>query len=263
MEQRTIYLQIGTGDRITLKGFSSAIRNFLGILEDMDAAISSAGESVRWEVVFLQKNSPPVVGVKGVPTSKSNKAAPTRVRREVFSGVRALEKATRKPNISDSALSRMSRLAEQSKYTGPMELYTDLEKKGQVVEIGPELIENIEQHLGRASESNGSIVGQLDTIAVHRSNEIRVWEENYNRAVRCEYKPALEEKIKSLLRRRVIVSGLVYFNTKGQPVSVQADGIEPYPDQTSLPTIAEMSGLIDDLTGGQTLREYMEELSNG
>jgi hypothetical protein len=206
--------------------------------------------------------------VQGIPTSKANKSAPTQVRREVFSGVKALEKATRKPNVSDSALSKMGRLAEQSKYTGPMELYTDRTLKGQVVkgqvvEIGPSLLEKIEQHIGKASESSGSIVGQLDTIAVHRSNEIRVWEENYGRAVRCEFKSTLEEKIKSLLRRRVIVSGLVYFNAKGQPVSVQAEDIEVYPDQATLPTISEMSGLIDDLTGPQTLKEYMEELSNG
>lgn len=262
MEQRTIYLRIGTSDRITLKGFTSAIRNFLGILEDMDAAISSAGEAVKWEVVFLQKNSPPIIGVKGISLSKTNRSAPTQVRREVFNSVRALGSATRKPNVSDSALLKMSHLAEQSKYTGPMGLYMDRER-GKVLEIGPALIEKIEQHLGKASESSGSIIGQLDTIAVHRSNEFRVWEENYGRAVRCEYKPADEEKIKSLLRRRVIVIGQVSFNVKGQPVSVSVENIEAYPDQATLPTIEEMSGLIENLTGTQSLKEYMEELSNG
>src|SRR6266849_3956985 len=113
MEQRTIYLQIGTRDRISLKSFVMAIRNFLGILEDIDAALSHAGEgAVRWEVIFLQKNSPPVIGVKGEPLSKDNKSAPAQVRREVINGVRALETATRKPNVSDSFLSRMSKLAE-------------------------------------------------------------------------------------------------------------------------------------------------------
>lgn len=264
MEQRTIYLQIGTRERISLKGFVSAIRNFLGILEDMDAASSRAGDgSVKWEVVFLQKNSPPVIGVKGIPLSSTNKSAPTQVRRDVLNGVRALESAMRKPNVSDAVLVRMGRLAHQSKHTGPMEMYTDKDKKGKIVEIGPDLIEKIEQHIGRASESKGSIVGQLDTIAVHHSNEIRVWDENYGRAVRCEYKPELEDRIKSLLRHRVIVTGSVYFNAKGQPVSVSAEDIDTYPEHASLPTIEEMSGLIDDLTGGQSLRKYMEELSNG
>jgi hypothetical protein len=264
VEQRTIYLQIGTKDRISLKAFVAAVRNFLGILEDIDAAVSHVGTgSVRWEVIFLQKSSPPVIGVRGEPISKEYRTAPAKVRHEMLGGVRALEKSTRKPNVSDAVLFRMSRLAEQSKHIGPMELYTDRQKKGKIVEIGPKLVETIEQHIGKSSESEGSIVGKLDTIAVHRSNEIRVWDENYGRAVRCEYNALLEDKVKSLLRHRVIVVGSVFFNAKGQPVSVSAKDIEPYPEQDSLPTIQEMSGLIDDLTGSQSLKEYMEELSNG
>jgi hypothetical protein len=263
-QEQIIYLQIGNKDRITLKAFAIAVRNFLGILEDMDAAVFHADNgTVRWEVVFLQKNSPPVIGVRGVPVSKEYNSAPKQVRREVMNGVRALEKAARKPNVSDSVLSRMNLLAKQSRHTGSMELYTDQDKKGRIVEIGPELIEKIEQHIGRATESKGSIVGKLDTIAVHRSNEIRVWDENYGRAVRCEFKADLEEKVKSLLRHRVLVLGSIYFNTKGQPVSVAAEDVEPYPDSVDLPSIEEMSGLIDNLTGKQTLAEYMNELSNG
>lgn len=265
MEQRTIYLKIGTKDRISLKGLVSAMRNFLGILEDMDAAMSQAGQgAVQWEVIFLQKNSPPVIGVRGIPLSKTHKTAPTQVRREVLNGVRDLAStAARKPSVSDSVLLRFGRLAEQSKHTGPMELYIDKDKKGKVVEIAPSLLDKIEQHIGKASESTGSIAGQLDTIAVHRSNEIRVWDENYGRAVRCEYTPALEDKIKSLLRHRVLASGLVFFNAKGQPVSVRLTDIEPYPSSDSLPSIEEMAGLLDDPLGGQSLKQHMEELSNG
>src|SRR5204863_7618611 len=62
---KTIFLRVGTEDRIPLSDFITSLRSFLNILQDLDATISRDQRgSMVWEVVSLQKNSPPVVGVE-------------------------------------------------------------------------------------------------------------------------------------------------------------------------------------------------------
>jgi hypothetical protein len=60
----TIYLRVGTHDKISLSAFIEALNNFLHALKDLDATISHDPRgSLIWEIVTLQKNSPPLVGV--------------------------------------------------------------------------------------------------------------------------------------------------------------------------------------------------------
>ena len=101
-------------------------------------------------------------------------------------------------------------------------------------------------------KSVGSVLGRLETITVHRDTEIHVWDENTNRPVRCRYPIDLEDTVKALLRERVLVSGLVAFNPDNQPVRVEVSTIERCPDETELPTIEQMSGLLPDATGAST-----------
>jgi hypothetical protein len=69
---RTIYLRVGQKDQIPLDIFISSLSNFLGVLRDLDSTISDNKHgSVIWEVVSLQQNSPPIVGIS--PVIRSSK----------------------------------------------------------------------------------------------------------------------------------------------------------------------------------------------
>ena len=65
-----------------------------------------------------------------------------------------------------------------------------------------------------------------------------------------------------LLKERVVVYGKLNSNSAGLPISIMADEFEAVPKR-HLPTIEEMSGLVEDFTEGMSLKEYMEILSNG
>jgi hypothetical protein len=61
----------------------------------------------------------------------------------------------------------------------------------------------------------------------------------------------------------VLVHGVVKRNAQSLPVQIAVDGIESQPEQSELPTIDEMSGLVDDLIGDASLAEYMEDIRGG
>lgn len=67
--------------------------------------------------------------------------------------------------------------------------------------------------------------------------------------------------MKALLRQRVTVSGMIYANSAGAPVKLDAEGLEPA-ERRALPAIQEMSGLVSDFTEGKTLKEYLEAISD-
>ena len=80
--------------------------------------------------------------------------------------------------------------------------------------------------------------------------------------MRCKYDPAnQEERIKSLLRSRVVVFGMIPPNTSGLPISLEVEDIEPA-EHRMLPTIQEMSGSIKGITEGRSLKEYLEQISD-
>jgi hypothetical protein len=65
---RTIFFRLGNKDKVTVRELIDTLHNFLGILQDLDSAISKEERgSMAWEVAFLQKQSPPVIGVIGTP----------------------------------------------------------------------------------------------------------------------------------------------------------------------------------------------------
>jgi len=115
-------------------------------------------------------------------------------------------------------------------------------------------------HSTKKYEGFGSVLGMLEVISVHSGNEVRVWDENTNRPVVCVYPDLLEEDLKANLRKRVLAYGVVSYNSSGQPLSVALEGIDPYSDVDDLPTIEQVSGLIKNLRGGLSLKDYMERL---
>ena len=73
------------------------------------------------------------------------------------------------------------------------------------------------------------------------------------RPVRCWFPEGMLDSIKNALGKRVLVFGDVRTNHRGEHMSVIVEGYESYPSEEELPTIEEMSGLIDDFTRGLSL----------
>lgn len=261
--QPTLFFRLGDKDEISLADLAKAFRTISTLLADFDAAVSQDRRgTVRWEVSVLSKNSPPLLGVTGRPVQRRHRREPVvdnvaRIETEVLSSVEMLSRASeRSATLSDALMQRVRSLAVQSKRIGAIQVYNEAQK----APIDTETLETIKTLTGKNHVSYGSVTGSLDTIAVHNANEIRIWDESTNRPVRCRYPMDYEDRIKGLLRQRVEVAGQVAYNPFGQAVSVEVETIESAIPVASLPTIEQMSGLLDDATGGLSLAEYLGRL---
>lgn len=269
MAGRILYFRVGSGDEITLEDLRFALQKIAGVLSDLDAAAArNPRGAVRWRVSVLQKKSPPLLGVTAEPVARRDPRTREMVRQDtsrqveaaLLDGVRVLDGGERPSGISDAAIDKIRHLAVRSRRIGDIHVYSEAGRS----EISETTLSGINKVLGSATRSKGSILGTLDTIAVHYGNEIRVWDENSHRAVRCRYPDSIEDDVKDNLRKRVLVGGMVAFNARGQAVSVQVETLTPYGSDDTLPTIEEVSGILRKSSKETfTLTEYMEHLRDG
>ena len=268
MATRTLYFRLGDRHSITLTDLKMALQRITGVLADLDAAVSgNPNGAVRWRVTVLEKQSPPVLGVVAEPIARRDKLTRQTTKRDtspqveaaLIGGVHTLNNCERPQEVPDAAIDKIQGLAVQSRRMGDIQVYTDDSRAA----ISETTLSGIRKVIGSATRSKGSILGRLDTIAVHHDNEFRVWDENSSRAVRCRFDLDMEDEVKRLLRQRVLVSGMVAFNARGQAVSVAVERLTEY-ETSPLPTIKEMSGFFkksgeSDFSVGR----YLEHLRYG
>jgi hypothetical protein len=229
-----------------------------------------------WEVVSLQKNgnypsqgdnyqknSPPVIGVAPKRKREQDRDVSEVVEEQLIANTRLLSSdGERNQYMSDAALGRIEKLAKLTPKLGTLAIY--LNGEGPIkneADITENTLKNVRQLTSVKYSAYGSIVGSLDAITVHSGNEFRVWDETTKKPVRCKFDEKDLDHVKLLLKVRVTVSGVVKSNSAGNPIVISAEELEPAPKR-ELPTIEEMSGLVEDFTAGKSLKEYMKELSD-
>lgn len=256
-----IYLHLeGREGLIDPRMLIRAIENFMGLLHEVDATISKRSSGYcEWYVGPVTRKSPLNIGFVGqAPMDKQPHLK--RVHRECATGIRTLtDKGDRPPSYSDAAIQKVKHLGELEflpHKTGLTLIKVHHQKKE--VRLVNATYEHVQEFTTPRYEAEGSVIGNLDSITVHKGNEFRVWDELTQRAVTCRFKKEMLEQAKDLLGKRVLVAGLVNVSSKGDKLSVDVAELDSYPDEKDLPTIEDMSGLVDDFTGGMSIKEYLQ-----
>lgn len=258
----TIFLRVGTENRITLKDFVDSLANFLSVLKNLDSAVSRRMYgSADWEVVRLEKNSAPLVGVQPF-TRQGAEDVSFVVENQLIENAHLLTKSERTEFMSDKALYSFGKLAEKTKKLGPMEVF--INGTGTIkakADISENTFQGIQQLTTAKYYDFGTIQGSLDSISVHRAHEFRIWNDENKKSVLCRFNESDLEKVKLLLKSRVMVTGNIESNAAGIPIAISVEDLEPAAT-IEVPTIDEMTGLVPNITEGLSLKEYMERLSN-
>jgi len=244
--------------------FVDAVQGFVRFLREMDASVSNNPRgTVAWEIVSLTKSSPAVVGFKATPrkTREPRRDYSEAIRQDVVVGLDLLSKRPeRLRTYTDRALDRTEYLAKLRSNDRFDEVRVLADKAD--VNVGISTLANIQIIKGPTYESAGSVVGMLEQISVHRSFEFRIWSETTGKPVTCRFGEEMFDQVKEALRRRVAVHGLVKWNALGHPISVVVEGMKTLEPEREM-TIEEVSGAVEDFTGGLSLEDYLEELRNG
>ena len=105
-------------------------------------------------------------------------------------------------------------------------------------------------------------MGKLESLSVHKGHEFRVWDKNTGKPVVCKFLPDLMGRVKEMLPATVVVSGVIHSNSAGIPIKMDLEELSLENGEPILPAIHEMSGIVEDFTGGRTLKEYLEDMED-
>jgi hypothetical protein len=246
--------------------------NSMGVLEDYDHAFSHASRSVTdWYINDISTNGRLRVELYSRLRKTRREMPPDlgeRVARHFVSGFKVLEKEGTSPAyLTDEGMQRAQRLTNAIGQDGARALIASLpqETKEVVAEITHKTAENIARLLPAASVALGSVEGHLEGINLHNRPRFIVYEHRTGKAVTCLYgNLKLMETIKSSLEKRVIVSGKLARNAKGEPLRITLASLEDLrvlgsEDLKILP-FKKLRGSDPDFTGEMTTEEFIRSI---
>ena len=249
----------GKNDRIPVAVFLRTLESLMAVIQDVDSTVSGRSRgSARWDIVALSKNSPAQAEINGESRLKVGDFVCT-IQEAVIGGMDTLGNRPERPDyFSYSALTNVKRMAIQARRLDFLTVYAGPRR----VVVNQNVFNNIEYLIGSGSVSLGSIRGSLDSITVHSGHEFRVWVDNKRKPVACRFKKARMSEVLALVKHEVAVFGELRRNARGEPVYMVVEEFRPIECPARLPSIEDMSGLIEDLYGGMSLREHMDDLRN-
>ncbi len=111
--------------------------------------------------------------------------------------------------------------------------------------IGEDVSKTIEEDWRVNYRDYGSVEGVLEAIGDRNGGlRIGVRDKLMHVSVQCQLPEDLLEKAFANFRKRVEVYGTIYYRKNGKPVSISVDKIEPLPDDSKLPTLDDVRGIL-------------------
>lgn len=114
-------------------------------------------------------------------------------------------------------------------------------------------------------KSVGSIEGTIKPSQRGLHGSFDLYQSISRKAVRCDFPEAMREEIEqaSKRRHRIAVSGVISYNSLGDPLSIDVQRpLRILRREPELPTPADMVGLAPDLTDKLDTEEYIKGLRN-
>lgn len=260
----------GNPNRIPYRSFIQVANSSLGILNDLDAAYARRhNATLDWYVNDLSKNGSLRIEIY------SHVKPMKRVQYEDFSssvadsfveGFNVLETQGKSPALlTERGMHKASVLTHLIGKDGMQSVVASVPQTHKEAEITHKSAVNIEQLIPAASSSLGSVEGTLEVISIHRGNRFIVYQQGTNKAVSCFYaKLPLLDPVKGALGRRVIASGELFRNAKGEPIKIKLGresqlkifGTESFP----VYELQKLGGSDPDFTGDLSTEEFIRNI---
>jgi hypothetical protein len=125
----------------------------------------------------------------------------------------------------------------------------------------------LQELVGTHHKAFGSIEGRIELVSIHRSRRrFNLYHAITNKSIRCNLPEQLADVVFQAAqdRSRVIVSGLISYNAKGETISVAVNKpIRCLRLEHELPSPEKMLGIAPDITGDLSTEDYVRSLRDG
>lgn len=233
-------LTLEIGDDPSPERFMQAASHFFGYIAEICKLAAPSGTILRW-VVRVREGSD-LIALAPDPTMPEEWAAPVyeQAARKLDTLIAGGIDAAALPERALQHLNALSKLTRgPSKQPTRIRLW--IKRKPVVVDDTIAELVSEDERLGYSDY--GTVEGVLDTIQDTQGLQFRVRDVALGLTVKCYI---AEEQLPigfEAFRKRVEVSGVIYYNKKGVPRSIRAERIEKLPGDDELPGLDELRGI--------------------
>jgi hypothetical protein len=235
-----------------------AIRGALSHIEDNLS--NKESQPIQYKVVDLKHSSPATIVIEAIPPHKGLDVSMLVVDRFV-NGIKSIQGGNIPPEFDYDLLQKLKAIgAPPRKRSFEVTITSDSES----IDLEHSLQPDIDNLLGPAEISYGSISGSLEAINLHASaNIFRVYPTIGPKKIDCFFKTEQLSKAISGINHYVHIYGeLVYKQRERFPYIIRAFDIEVYPDEDSLPSIMDLRGIAPEATGELKSEEFVRRIRN-
>ncbi len=240
-EQIPTDLTIDLGDDLSPKDFLAAARYFMGYVEEITEAQKGDGADVSWTVRVREGSA--LLGVE--PNQSASESKLAMIYDQAESGAVALARGDiTGAGLSNKAIRHLKNLSDlTAKHRNGKGVNLWIKKKP--VGIGVGIAKFVQEDWDTDYHDFGTIEGRLEAImGAAGSLKIRVKDFLYPKAINCVVPETMIQSVLNSFRRRVEIEGRIHYRKDGTPISIEAQVIEVLPEDSELPSAADVRGII-------------------
>ena len=222
--------------------FRSAVEHFFGLVKEVTGTAAPGRDPNQWYIELYRGSAG--LGLRALPGAYTKEQV-HRISSAVVKGLQDL-KASRRPRLfNDSAIEHSKVLAGMvSRKNDNLMLRVFGRNGAGEVTLSRSIARGAVNILAPVYEQEGSVDGILETISSRQQNEVVVYDALNDMGIRCFINATMVQEALPAFNKRVEVFGLVQYRDDGQPVSVKARSIVPFPADEEIPSVDEMRQLL-------------------
>ncbi len=261
----------GDRDCVSLETYSQATLQVLGILRELDPAISRRpGGTLNWYISRLHNNGTLLLELlsrqrQGKGQIAETKDVSTEVAASFLTGLDNLEHhGTSPPYLTDVGMRKVKKMVSLIHKNGAKGFVASAPDGHQSVDVSVKSSKTIDELLPVKTESVGSVEGRLEAISIHGGKKFVIYHSISKKAVNCHFDQEwIMDKVLQTLGSRITVFGEIFSNAKGEPIRVAVSDFELVEQTRRLPTVLELTGSDPNFTGALSTDEYVQSNRRG
>lgn len=226
---------------ISMTEFGKAVDHFLGLVKDVSRVTAPAKDPTAWNVDVYGGSAG--LGVRPILGAYSFDEV-QRISATVIDGLKQIAQGIKPPTFTDRAIEHSKALATLVNQKAEPLAVRIWQGRDKVISLTREVAVKAESLVAPAYEDEGSIDGRLEKANGHERREFVIFDTLTNRGITCSVDDKLFHDSVRFFFKRVEVLGKVRYRTDGQPVSVRATNIIPFPEADEIPSLDEMRELL-------------------
>lgn len=229
------------GSQITPDKFRKSINAFVGLLEVITKSVCRDEPIVEWRMQVK-------AGSNLVGADATEGANPNHVRRILALMAQGLEQfeleGEMPPVYPDEAIKRIRELSNLAAKKVEDDTRIGLWVKKRRQEITPAIYAAARAALRPGFSEYGTVEGQFSVLSDRKGVHFVIYERVWDKPVVCTVPEDLLETTMHLWRKRIAAHGMVHYRPDGLPTRIDAQEIEPFPEDNELPSHEDVLGVL-------------------